>query len=146
MKAEKGITLTSLVIYVLVATLLIGITAMISSFFFSNMNLIKDMDKYAPEFNKFSMFFLEDVKKNSGAEVTGGNQVTFADGTIYVYNSSKKAIYRNDTKITEKVEGVVFSSSTEQVSNTTKQIINVKMIVGGEQNSPNGIEYVLKYW
>ena len=146
MKAEKGITLTSLVIYVLVATLLIGMTAMISSFFFSNMNLIKDMDKYAPEFNKFSMFFLEDVKKNSSAEVTGGNQVTFADGTIYVYNSSKKAIYRNDTKITEKVEGVVFSSSTEQVSNTTKQIINVKMIVGGEQNSPNGIEYVLKYW
>lgn len=146
MKAEKGITLTSLVIYVLVATLLIGMTAMISSFFFSNMNLIKDMDKYAPEFNKFSMFFLEDVKKNSSAEVTGGNQVAFKDGTIYVYNSSEKAIYRNDTKITEKVESVVFSSSTEQVSNTTKQIINVKMIVGGEQNSPNGIEYVLKYW
>ena len=58
MKSESGITLTSLVIYIIVATIVIGTMGMVSSFFFSNVNLIKDQDQYAIEFNKFN------IKKN----------------------------------------------------------------------------------
>lgn len=145
MKSEKGITLTSVVVYVLIATALISSTALLSSFFFSNMSLIKEQNQYAPEFNKFSMFFIEDVKNNKSAEVTT-TKVTFADGTVYEYKSNEKAVYRNDTKITEKLDSFTFSSSEYVVSNTTKQIINVKMTIGGVENSSNGIEYVLKYW
>lgn len=145
MKSEKGITLTSVVVYVLIATALISSIALLSSFFFSNMSLIKEQNQYAPEFNKFSMFFIEDVKNNKSAEVTT-TKVTFADGTVYEYKSNEKAVYRNDTKITEKLDSFTFSSSEYIVSNTTKQIINVKMTIGGVENSSNGIEYVLKYW
>ena len=145
MKSEKGITLTSVVVYVLIATALISSTALLSSFFFSNMSLIKEQNQYAPEFNKFSMFFIEDVKNNKSAEVTT-TKVTFADGTVYEYKSNEKAVYRNDTKITEKLDSFTFSSSEYVVSNTTKQIINVKMMIDGVPNSINGIEYVLKYW
>lgn len=145
MKTEKGITLTSVVVYVLIATALISSTALLSSFFFSNMSLIKEQNQYAPEFNKFSMFFIEDVKNNKSAEVTT-TKVTFADGTVYEYKSNEKAVYRNDTKITEKLDSFTFSSSEYVVSNTTKQIINVKMMIDGVPNSINGIEYVLKYW
>lgn len=143
MKSEKGITLTSLVIYVIVATTLIGTIATFSSFFFSNMGLIKTQQNYAPEFNKFSMFFVEDVKKNKNAEVTQ-NTIRFENGTIYQYANNK--IYRNGTVITEKVDDLTFSLSKFSVANTTKQIITVKMIVEGKLNSPTGIEYVLKYW
>lgn len=145
MKSEKGVTLTSLVIYIIVATISISSIALLSSFFFSNMNLIKDQEQYAPEFNKFSMFFIEDVKKNKRAVVTE-TKVTFEDGTIYEYKPEEQSVYRNDTKITEKIEKFSFTSSEVVVSNTTKQIINVKMTIGGKENSPNGIEYVLKYW
>ena len=145
MKSEKGITLTSVVVYVLIATALISSIALLSSFFFSNMSLIKEQNQYAPEFNKFSMFFIEDVKNNKSAEVTT-TKVTFADGTVYEYKSNEKAVYRNDTKITEKLDSFTFSSSEYIVSNTTKQIINVKMMIDGVPNSINGIEYVLKYW
>lgn len=145
MKSEKGVTLTSLVIYIIVATISISSIALLSSFFFSNMSLIKDQEQYAPEFNKFSMFFIEDVKKNKSAVVTE-TKVTFEDGTIYEYKTEEQSVYRNDTKITEKIEKFRFTSSEVVVSNTTKQIINVKITIGGKENSPNGIEYVLKYW
>ena len=145
MKSEKGVMLTSLVIYIIVATISISSIALLSSFFFSNMNLIKDQEQYAPEFNKFSMFFIEDVKKNKSAVVTE-TKVTFEDGTIYEYKPEEQSVYRNDTKITEKIEKFSFTSSEVVVSNTTKQIINVKITIGGKENSPNGIEYVLKYW
>ncbi|MCI9087660.1 MAG: hypothetical protein HFJ32_03795 [Clostridia bacterium] len=145
MKSEKGITLTSLIIYVVITTIAITAIAAFSSFFVSNMNEVKEQEKYAPEFNKFSMFFIGDVKNNKIAEVTT-NQVTFEDGTVYQYRQNEKAVYRNSTKITEKVDSFSFSSTEEQVSSTNKQIINVKMSIGGKVNLKSGIDYTLRYW
>ncbi|MCI9246531.1 MAG: hypothetical protein HFJ30_05355 [Clostridia bacterium] len=145
MKSERGITLTALILYVVVAMATVTAIAGLSSFFVSNMNEVKAQEKYAPEFNKFSMFFIGDVKNNKTAEVTT-TQVTFEDGTVYQYRASEKAVYRNDTKITEKVDNFSFVSSTEQISSTIKQIINVKMSIGGKVNLKNGIDYTLRYW
>jgi len=147
MKSEKGVTLTALVIYILIATTLISTMAMFSSFFFSNMNIIKDQEKYSPEFNKFSMFFINDIKKNSFATIQDGNkQITLEDGTIYSYKSNEQAIYRGDTKIAQKVQMLEFTSSEVKVSNTTKQIIKVKISIGDKNEFTKEIEYVLKYW
>ncbi len=149
MKSENGITLTSLVIYVVVATIVIGTMAMVSSLFFSNINLIKDQDKYAPEFNKFNMFFIEDCKNNQTAEVDEQNKkVTFEDQTIYVYNSEEKAIYRNDKKIAEDVQSIEISTNKWNVENTTtsKQSITVKMTIGTDKILSQEIEYILRYW
>ncbi len=145
MKSEKGITLTALILYVVVAMITVTAIAGFSSLFVSNMNEVKGQEKYAPEFNKFSMFFIGDVKNNNTAVVTT-ECVEFDDGTIYEYKASEKAVYRNGTKITEKVDSFSFGSTTEQVSSTTKQIINVKMSIGGKVNLKNGIDYTLRYW
>lgn len=145
MKSEKGITLTALILYVVVAMITVTAIAGLSSFFVSNMNEVKAQEKYAPEFNKFSMFFIGDVKNNNTALVTT-ERVEFDDGTIYEYKASEKAVYRNDVKITEKVDSFSFVSTTEQVSSTTKQIINVKMSISGKVNLKNGIDYTLRYW
>ena len=145
MKSERGITLTALILYVVVAMITVTAIAGLSSFFVSNMNEVKAQEKYAPVFNKFSMFFIGDAKNNKTAEVTT-NQVTFEDGTVYQYRENEKAVYRNDTKITEKVDSFSFVSTTEQISSTIKQIINVKMSIGGKVNLKNGIDYTLRYW
>ena len=57
MKSQKGVTLVALVIYIIVFTIVISILSVISSFFFSNVNFVKEQANYAPEFNKFNMFF-----------------------------------------------------------------------------------------
>lgn len=145
MKSEKGITLTSLIIYLGVTLVVVTTIATFTSFFVSNMDEVRAQEDYAPEFNKFSMFFIGDVKNNRTAEVTA-TQVKFEDGTIYQYNADEKAVYRNSTKITEKVDSFSFTSTQETISTTTKQIINVKMSVKGKVNLKNGINYTLRYW
>ena len=144
MKSQKGVTLIALVIYVIVLTIVVSILAMISSFFFSNVNFVKDQANYAPEFNKFNMFFIQDVKNNKNVTVSGNN-IKFEDGTEYIFNLDQKAIYRNGKAIAKNIQAAVFS--TETIRNTTKNIINVNIAIGnaGALFTKN-IDYVLKYW
>ena len=146
MKSQKGVTLIALVIYVIVLTIVVSILAMISSFFFSNVNFVKDQANYAPEFNKFNMFFIQDVKQNKNLTITG-NVVKFEDGTEYTFNLDQKAIYRNGKAIAKNVQAAVFTTTTETIRNTTKNIVNVNIAIGntGALFTKN-IDYVLKYW
>ena len=146
MKSQKGVTLIALVIYVIVLTIVVSILAMISSFFFSNVNFVKDQANYAPEFNKFNMFFIQDVKQNKNLTITG-NVVKFEDGTEYTFNLDQKAIYRNGKAITKNVQAAVFTTTTETIRNTTKNIVNVNIAIGNTGALfTKEIDYVLKYW
>lgn len=146
MKSQKGVTLLSLVIYIIVLTIVVSILALISRSFFSNMSYVKDQATYAPEFNKFNMFFIQDIKNNTTATVNG-NEIQFADGTRYTFNADQKEIYRNDKRIAKNVQVVIFTSRTETVRSTTKNIINVNMAIGNTNALFNkSIDYVLKYW
>lgn len=146
MKSQKGVTLVALVIYIIVFTIVISILAVVSSFFFSNINFVKDQANYAPEFNKFNMFFIQDVKNNKNVTVSG-NTVQFEDGTKYDFNLEQKVIYRNGTEIAKNVQVAVFKTSTETIRNTTKNIINVNIAIGNTGSLfTKSIDYVLKYW
>lgn len=65
MRSEKGVTLTALVIYIAVATVVISTMGLLSSYFYTNMKLIKTDSNYVVEYNKFNMFFVHDVKSNT---------------------------------------------------------------------------------
>ena len=97
LKAERGITLTSLVIYIIVFVIIIAIMATVSNYFYSNINGIKDSPKYVSEFNKFCMFFIADVKRNTEVVSVSENNLQFADGTKYEYRDN--SIYRNNEEI-----------------------------------------------
>ena len=47
MKSEKGITLTSLIIYIAVTMLVIGLISMFTSFFVSYMDEVRKQEDYA---------------------------------------------------------------------------------------------------
>lgn len=144
MRSEKGVTLTALVIYVVVATAIIGGMAIISSFFYSNVGKVKDQSEYVVEYNKFNMFFIEDVKSNKTAEVSE-YKIKFEDGTIYEYKLN--SIYRNDQEIASKIKYATFVSDKYKVNETTKNLIRVQLTIGTDAKSfEKEIEYVLKYW
>ena len=146
MKNEKGITLVSLVVYIVVLTIVIAIITTVSSFFYSNINYAMAKESYAPEFNKFNMYFIEDVKNNKNA-IVNTTSVEFEDGTKYTFDQLTETIYRNDLAIAENVKGIIFSKTNETVRNTTKTIIKVEIGIG-EDEAPlvEEIDYVLKYW
>ena len=146
MKSQKGVTLVALVIYIIVFTIVISILSVISSFFFSNVNFVKEQANYAPEFNKFNMFFIQDVKNNKNVTVNN-NTIEFADGTRYDFNSDQKAIYRNRKAIAKNIQVAVFKPSTVTIRNTTKNIVNVNIAIGKAGSLfTKDIDYVLKYW
>lgn len=62
MKSQKGITLISLTIYVIVMALVIGVIAILSTFFYSNMKDINQTVDPITEYTKFNSFFSDEVK------------------------------------------------------------------------------------
>lgn len=144
MKSEQGVTLTSLVIYIAVATVLISSMALMSSHFFANIQLVKNQSDYVVEYNKFNMFFIQDIKANKTASIIG-TTIVFEDGTKYEYKD--ESIYRNDKKIAKNIRTASFEPATYTVNNVTKNLIKVNLNIGVEKKSyQKQIEYVLKYW
>ena len=149
MKAEKGITLTSLVIYMIVSTIVIGILAIVTTNFVSNTKQIKDNQNYAPEFNQFAMFFIRDCKNNKTIqeEQSNYNQLIFEDNTTYVYDSENKNILRNGIIICRQMDDFSFTLDKSVVVNhTQKHIVIVKFKSGSMNQMERGIRFVLKYW
>ena len=147
MKKEKGITLISLVIYVILLMLVIGMLATMSQMFFANTKNLTDSSKNMTEFNKFNMYFIEDVKNNDGIYSITDTEIVFNDGTSYTYKTEPdNSIYRNKVKICNNIGFVRFTTRNEIVDNVTKKIISVKMVVNGTNLFETDSDYVLRYW
>lgn len=145
MKSEKGITLASLILYIVVLLVVVGTLSYISTYFYANTSYITDMGKYTVEFNKFNMYFIEDVKNNSNLYSITENKIVFEDGTIYTYSNGY--IYRNKVEICKNVNNCVFNKIEETDSNNfTKQIINVRLSIKDSKKFESENNYVLKYW
>lgn len=144
-KSEKGITLTSLIIYIILIILIISLLSLVSKNFYNNLGAISESGKYISEFNKFNMYFIEDVKKNSEIYSIANDKIVFIDGTVYTF--SEESIYRNQVKICKNVKSLYFSKRTEIDSNDfEKTIVTVSIIIKGKQPFHTQNDYVLKYW
>ena len=145
MKSEKGITLTALVGYVTVFTVVIAIMATITNYLYKNIVTVKETPTFVAEYNKFCMFFIADVKNNSNIESISDKTIRFEDGTIYELRSNK--MYRNNKVIARYINNVQFTNSEKMVNGVTKRIVNVNMDIGLKNEKLNrNIDFVLKYW
>ena len=61
MKSQKGITLISLTVYVIVMAIVVGVVAIISTFFYSNINDTNVDINPITEYTKFNSFFSDEV-------------------------------------------------------------------------------------
>ena len=149
MKSEKGITLIILTIYIIIFSIVIILLANLSSYIYSNLKNINDRSVDVSEINKFNMYFIEDVKTNSQAEIrtlTDSNtmQIVFQDGDIYSYVINEKSIYKNEQKIARNIEAF----NAEGYIIKAKKYIQVSIEIGtdDETNYTKATDYVLKYW
>ena len=63
MKIERGITLVSLIIYILVMIIVIGVMSQIITRFYSNTKEFNADTESVLEFNKFNSYFLKEIKQ-----------------------------------------------------------------------------------
>lgn len=152
MKEEKGITLVILAIYVIIFSIVIGLLASLSSYIYSNLDNVNDSNIDLSEFNKFNMYFIEDIKTNNQALVQnlvnqeGENfyQIAFSDGDIYTYTIGDNSIYKNSQKIASNIED--FTAEEYRVDEKTCIRISIRIGTKDNTNYTKTIEYVLKYW
>lgn len=131
MKNENGITLVSLVIYILAMLIIIGIMGKVSIMFYENSNDLDDDVKDIVEYNKFNSYFIKEIKSanNSIDKIsTDGTYILFTSGNSFTFRNNK--IFYNDLEIAEDVIELKFSKyldSNQKVDNTVVTVeINFK--------------------
>ena len=129
MKSQKGITLISLTIYVIVMALVIGVIAILSTFFYSNMKDINQTVDPITEYTKFNSFFSDEVNHENIKILECG---VYEEGTEnqqnYTFVKKNKGIYRNQVKIAKEIEDCTF---TRDVKNG-KDVVEVKVTAGNK--------------
>lgn len=144
MKSEKGITLISLIVYMIAMVIILTILALITANFNMNSNYITEKGKYISEFNKFNMIFISDCKSNKDTTKVTDTEVTFEDGTVYTFSGD--GIYRNNVKICNEIMACRFKKMQTNINDCTKNMISVSLQLGGTDLFATTTEYVLRYW
>ena len=129
MKMQKGVTLVSLTIYIIVMTIVISVISMISTYFFKNTkNILKDIEPITEEVNR----------SNSKILACDEHYVVFDDGVQYTFVPENKGVYRNQVKICRGVENCKF----ERTIKNGKDVITVTLKM--EKAVEKRVDYTLK--
>lgn len=130
MKSNKGITLVSLAIYILVMMIVLGVMNSIITNFYNNTEGTNKKVEDMVEFNNFNNYFLKEVKQyNNDVDSINNesNYILFKSGNSFLFNNNK--IYYNNIVICNNVENVIFEYLTSNNGNKTKDetIISVTL-------------------
>ena len=112
MKSEKGITLISVILYVIVMLLVVTIASILTGYFYNNIDINNTEQNANVEFTKFNSFFTEEInirgntilESDTDGTSTGQKYIVFSTGNQYTYIKSNKAIYKNNSKIASDIE------------------------------------------
>ncbi len=118
MKSNKGITLTSLIIYIIGMIIVLATIANLTSFFYKNINIQDANYDSTTQYTKFASLFLNETNNDNNyiidcKTITENNvklsYIVFANGNQYTYTNENNSIYKNNIKICENVEDCDFS-------------------------------------
>ena len=148
MKSEKGITLISMTIYVMVMLIVVTVMVILTSYFYGNVDVNSTETKLNQQYTKFNSYFTEEVNKK-GNKVMGIGEtedatnntkqqyILFSSGNQYTFVPENKAIYVNNVKIAEDITDCTFS----KVEQNDKVIIAVT--IKGDNNFTKFTKYTL---
>lgn len=120
MKSEKGITLTSLVLYIMLVLIVLGILATITASFQSNLKEVNKEGTKNSEIDKFNIYFLKDVKKqgNKVASISENkDEITFSlENESILPNEYQQVEYIESTGTQYIDTGVIWDGNNQKIS------------------------------
>ena len=138
MNTSRGVTTTSLIIYVIAMLIVIGIIATITSFFYTNVINLEDNSNNIIEITKFNMYFLNEIKNNYNDIIAiTEKSITFLSGNTFTFQDH--SIYMNSNKISENIKDLRFS--IEEVN--SKKVIIVLITIGENLEYTKTTKYVM---
>ena len=153
MKSQKGITLISLTVYIIVMTIVVGTVSLISSHFYTNIRDSVNTVEPLTQYTKLNSFITEEINRpnikvleckttyidNDQTKGIETSYIVFDNGTQYTFISKNQGIYRNKVKIAEQIKSCSFTQNIENAK--TKITINVK---AEKKNFNKTQDYIIK--
>jgi len=113
MKSEKGVTLISLISYVIVLLLVVSAVTLTTNFLMNNMNETQKKSENISQINKFDLAFLKDIKQENIS--------------IYKISDDKRSIILED-QIGNDIQYIYSNNSIYRIENTEEKIrVNEKI-------------------
>lgn len=119
MKTENGITMISVIIYVIGMLIVVSIVSVLTGYFYQNVSIHSTENNQMKQYTKFSSYFTQEVNLTGNRIVETKtyninekivSYIIFSSGNQYTFQESNQSIYQNQIKIAENVEKCIFSS------------------------------------
>ena len=129
MKNQKGVTLISLTIYIIVLLIIITIISILSSYFYKNINLNSVKENLNQQYTKFNSYFVEEINQKDNQIIEIGQTSTqkyliFSSGNQYTYIPENESIYMNRIKIAKDITDCQFIKGEKNKKTTITVIIS----------------------
>ena len=127
MRTEKGVTLISVTIYVIVMLIIVVVITVLTSYFYTNVDINSVRRDLNQQYTKFNSYFVEEVnrKGNKILEISENNTgnaiqkyIIFSSGNQYTYIPENQGIYMNQVKIADNITDCIFSKWEENGKTT----------------------------
>ena len=133
MKSQKGITLSSLTIYVIAMVIVVATIATITNYFYRNINGLSNKTNASKEYTSFSSYFVSEVNNRENAVLKVSDdksEIIFSSGNQFKYTkkdgSSTGIVYFNKAIICREVESCQFSFDKD------RNTVDVTMKISGK--------------
>ena len=148
MRSERGITLISVTIYVIVMLIIISVITVLTSYFYRNVDINSVSENLNQQYTRFNTYFTEEINKKgsnildigeseSTTEDDPQKYIVFSSGNQYTYVPANDSIYVNNIKIAENILDCNFEKITE--NDKTK----IKVTMSGENDFQRTTTYTL---
>ena len=114
MKSESGITLTSLIVYVIAMLVVVGIVATLTGYFYNNLDNLSNRTDGSKEYTAFSSYFTNDINTKNNKivlEESTEDKIVFSNGNQYTFLNG--AIYMNKIQICKNVDYCAFGYNSD---------------------------------
>ena len=147
LKSNKGLTLTSLVIYVIVLLIVIGLMSGFSGYFFKNANIITVKENYEEQYTRFLAYLIKDTNSDQlnfikiiKTESEDNYLILrFKDGSQhqYVYSDKSKSIYYINVSETAPKKILLCNKVEDLTMMYSANILQLNMKINGRSYEKN---------
>ncbi len=138
-KNTNGITLVSLVIYVVIMLMLIAIIAVFKNNIDKNLDSIGEYTSLVPIIDEVHMYMLGEVNIENNKVLkrnSSGSYIEFSSGNTYMFSDG--SLYKNSVKILSDIRGGSFQVGTEN----NNEVLYVNLNLGDELQNKQ-LKYVM---
>ena len=137
----KGITLVSLVIYVVIMLMLIAIIAVFKNNIDENIDSMGEYTSLVPKINKVHMYMLDEVNLKDNKVLkrnSSGSYIEFSSGNNYMFSDG--SLYKNSVEVLSDIIGGSFQVETEE----NNEVLYVNLSLDDKLQNKQ-LKYVIKH-